>query len=162
MQIYSISSLVVQHASIFICSVSNYFNIVLFFSSREQSTCSLRMYHVYVKLKLCDDISSNFHLWRKQFWEQALLIFKKKYFMKLYFAKECENVDQCLPFSSASIWSFVNEVRFLWSFRFSLRRSWESSSADELWSEFPSDVPSLFTSTNNAHNTLNIRTNTNR
>lgn len=88
MQIYSISSLVVQHARIFICSVSNYFNIVLFFSSREQSTCSLRMYHVYVKLKLCDDISSNFRLWRKQFWERALLIFKKKYFMKLYFAKK--------------------------------------------------------------------------
>ena len=48
-----------------------------------------------------------------------------------------------IPFSNCSICSVENEVRFRWSFRFSLSLICESSSADELWSEFPSEVASF-------------------
>lgn len=44
------------------------------------------------------------------------------------------------PFSKLSIWSLVKLVLFLCSFLFSLSLSCESSSADELCSELPSDV----------------------
>ena len=43
-----------------------------------------------------------------------------------------------------------NEVRFLCSFRFSLSLICESSSADELWSELPSEVASLMPSLPNS------------
>lgn len=51
-----------------------------------------------------------------------------------------------LPFSNCSICSVENEVLFLCNFRLSLSLNWESSSADELWSELPSEVASFIPS----------------
>lgn len=51
-----------------------------------------------------------------------------------------------VPFSRLSICSFVKEVLFLCSFRFSLSLSCESSSPDELCSELPSEVFSCIAS----------------
>ena len=62
----------------------------------------------------------------------------------------CINGVMLLPFSSCSICSVENEVLFRCSFRLSLSLSWESSSPDELWSEFPSEVASLIPSLPNS------------
>ena len=55
-----------------------------------------------------------------------------------------------LPFSNCSICSVEKEVLFLCSFLFSLSLICESSSAEELWSELPSDVASLMPSLPNS------------
>lgn len=53
------------------------------------------------------------------------------------------NKSSTVPFSRASICSFVKDVRFLCSFLFRRIRNWESSSPEELCSELPSEVQSL-------------------
>ena len=62
----------------------------------------------------------------------------------------CINGVLLLPFSSCSICSVENEVLFRCSFRLSLSLSCESSSPEELWSEFPSEVASLIPSLPNS------------
>lgn len=49
-----------------------------------------------------------------------------------------------LPFSRLSICSLEKDVRLRWSFRLSRSRTWESSSPEELCSEFPSEVVSCW------------------
>lgn len=81
-------------------------------------------------------------------------------FCKFYMAKLLKPVAQFIliyicfvltktyntPFSKLSICSFVKDVLFRCSFRFSLNLNWESSSPEELCSEFPSEVFSCIAS----------------